>query len=194
MSFYPRKASVNSQIAGDGPKGARSRQRFVVHYKKAPANAAANAVMAAVTQLATTQTITTGLTSPAVARALVVVGGAVGQTGNVVVTGTDLGGNVISETFALNGTTPVTGSKAFATVTSVALPVRNNVGDTTTVGTRNVFGLPHILDEEELVILKLFNGAADAGTVTKSATLANNTYTPAGTPNGTASLELVYFA
>src|SRR5690348_17297940 len=43
-------------------------------------------------------------------------------TSNVTINGTDIRNQVISETLALNGTTPVFGVKAFKTVTSVVLP------------------------------------------------------------------------
>ena len=96
---------------------------FNVPAAKAVAASAAG-VMAATNLGAAVQTITTGITSPAAPRALSVVGNVSGITGNVVVTGTNYAKEVITETFALNGSTTVHGTKAFKTVTSVALPVQ----------------------------------------------------------------------
>ena len=84
---------------------------FNVPAAKAVAASAAG-VMAATNLGAAVQTITTGITSPAAPRALSVVGNVSGITGNVVVTGTNYAKEVITETFALNGSTTVHGTKA----------------------------------------------------------------------------------
>jgi hypothetical protein len=74
--------------------------------------------------LATAQTIITGITDPAVPRALSVVGNVSGITGNVLIIGKNYNDEVITETIALNAATPVFGAKAFKNVTSIALPIR----------------------------------------------------------------------
>jgi hypothetical protein len=80
------------------------------------------------TLTAATQSIASGLVNPDYARALAVVGSAAGIAGDVVITGTNLAGETITETLALNGTTAKAGTKAFKTVTRVVLPVQTNAG------------------------------------------------------------------
>lgn len=74
------------------------------------------------------QTITAGLVNPDYPRALAVVGSVAGITGDVTITGTNMAGETITETLALNGTTAKAGTKAFKTVTKVVLPVQTNAG------------------------------------------------------------------
>lgn len=102
---------------------------FLAHFQVPAADAvalSANGVMAATNLAGTVQAKTTGLTSPAVPRALSIVGNVSGITGNVVVEGTNYANEVISETIALNGTSTVNGAKAFKTVTEVNLPVQTH--------------------------------------------------------------------
>lgn len=88
------------------------------------------------------QTVTTGIGALPCARNVTVVGTAAGMAGAVTVTGTNMYGAAISEAFTLNGTTAQTGTKAFATITSIALPVLTTAGDTVDVGYGYVLGLP----------------------------------------------------
>ena len=72
-------------------------------------------------------TVTTFLAQPDVPRNLVITpGGSTGDVAacNVVVTGTNIKGRVITETFAFaeNASSATTGTKAFKTITSVAFP------------------------------------------------------------------------
>ena len=46
----------------------------------------------------------------------------VGQTGNVIVTGTDMGGNALTEAIAINGNGAQAGAKVFATVAGIQYP------------------------------------------------------------------------
>ena len=94
------------------------------------------AIHAAITLLATTQSVTTAITAPTFARALSITGVPAGTslTGNVTLTGTDATGEVAIETLALDGSNTVPGRKAFATVTTIALPVRITALDTVSVG------------------------------------------------------------
>lgn len=94
------------------------------------------AIHAAVTLLATVQSVTTAITAPTFARALSITGAPAGATltGNVTLTGTDAAGEVAIETLALDGSNTVPGRKAFATVTTIALPVRITALDTVSVG------------------------------------------------------------
>jgi hypothetical protein len=102
-------------------------------------------VHAAITLLATTQSITTAITTPNTARALSVTGASAGAslTGTVTLTGTDDYGQTVTQDFALNGDNTVYGSQEFATVTTIACPVRVTASDTISVGYQDrLFDLP----------------------------------------------------
>jgi hypothetical protein len=94
----------------------------------------------------TTQTVTTGLTSPSIpARVSATSGGTAGDIGSgaVVVTGTGTDNAVLTETlpvFTANAPTTVVGSLIFKTVTSVAVPASDGDGATTAIGNAIVLG------------------------------------------------------
>lgn len=132
--------------------------------------------------------ITTFLAQPPTAMTLTAVASGT-QTGKVTVHGFDIGGNKISEEFTMTSETPVVGAKAFAEVTSVVLPVKV-ASETIDLGWGGSFGLPYKLTADELVIVKLFNNAADAGTVTVDADdVAKNVFAVSGTPDGEKALD-----
>lgn len=70
------------------------------------------------------QDIAAGISNPAVPRGLSIIGNVSGITGNVVITGTNYGGEAITETLALNGVTTVNGAKAFRAISNVHLPAQ----------------------------------------------------------------------
>lgn len=112
---------------------------------------------------------------------------------SVVVAGKNFAGEAISEEFAFSADTPATktGNKAFAEITSVTIPVQDGASVTFDVGWGEKFGLPYKLYADELVILKLFNKAADSATIANSATaLESNTADMAGTPDGLKDIDL----
>src|SRR5215210_6895675 len=79
-----------------------------VSYNTTPAIGTATATKAALALTASAQTgVTAGITQPDFPRVLTVKGNASGNAGDVVITGTNFAGAVISETFALNGATEV---------------------------------------------------------------------------------------
>jgi len=98
--------------------------------------AAAGAAVLAATSSAAGSTVTTGITNPDVPRNVVCTPG--GTAANVtavsvIVNGTNVFGQTISETlpaFTAGALTAVTGVKAFATITSIVIPL---VGASTTV-------------------------------------------------------------
>lgn len=136
-------------------------------------------------------------------RALVVVSSNAGDTTQTItITGTDYYGAPMTQTFALNGTTPRNGLKAFYTISSIASSAA--LAGTLNVGTLNVFGLSYAILTGSLVVgTKNTAGVitADAGTVvqpdfTSPATGATGdvrgTYAPAATPNGAIILYAEY--
>ena len=112
------------------------------------------------------------------------------QAGKATIYGHDIAGEEISEEVTLTGATPVATLKAFAEVTKVVLPIKAGT-ETITIGWGTGFGLPYKLAADELVLVKLFNGSADSGTVTVNATdLAKNVLALNGTADGTKAIDL----
>jgi hypothetical protein len=116
--------------------------------------------------------------------------------GNIVVTGKNFADETISETHAVTADTPATftGVLAFKEVTSVTIPVQDGASVTVDVGWGKVFGIPYLLESSSQVVLKLFNKAADTGTVTADATdIEKNVITLNGSPNGLKDIDLYIF-
>lgn len=165
-----------------------------VHYQCAPAAVSATAVHAAIALTDAPQEITTGITNPDVPRTVTVKGNQSGVAGNVVIHGTNAAGETITDTIALNGASEVEGIKAFKTVTQIDLPVEVNAGtDTVSIGRAKKLGLPHIVDNAALLLVKLFNGSADSGTLAVDADeLEKNLFALNGTPDGAKLVDLYY--
>ena len=138
---------------------------FLAHYAITAAQAAAESddgVLAATDLNATAQSITTGLTNPAVPRNVKVKGNASGINNVVKIYGTNFAGKAITEEITPNGTTAVAGNLAFKTVTKVDLPVEDHTaakqkttsavsavtgaGEVTLTVTAAVFGTPATRD------------------------------------------------
>ncbi len=141
--------------------------------------------------------LTTEITNPDVPRNITATsGGTAGDIGaiQVIITGTNYNGDVITETlpvFTANSATTVTGALAFRTITSISIPAHDGLGATTAIGWGNLFGIPYMLEADELVIVKLFNKSADTGTVTADADeLEKNVFAVNGTPDGTKDIDL----
>jgi len=166
-----------------------------VHYQCTPAAVGAAAVHANITLPDTgTTEVTTAITNPDVPRTVTVKGNASGIAGNVVIDGTNVEGDVIQDTIALNGSTEVEGVKAFKTVTKITVPAKTNgSGDAVSVGIAKKFGLPHIVDNAALLLVKLFDSSADSGTLAVDADeVEKNLFALNGTPNGSKVLDLYY--
>jgi hypothetical protein len=85
------------------------------------------------------------------------------DTAVITVTGTDEYGEAMEETLTLNGTTAVSGKKAFKKVT--ALEADGAIANSAFIGTGDVLGLPFFLPSAGYVLKELENGtAATAGT------------------------------
>lgn len=150
---------------------------------------------AAITQPASgTTVVTTQITNPDVPRNVSITGNQASCTGNVVVEGTDVEGNALSETIAANGTSKVVGNKAFATVTSITIPARGASGDTIVVGYDTKIGIGGCLDYD--TVLNAFFGGVREGTrptIAKSSTVvASNTFILNSTLDGSAVVLDLY--
>lgn len=95
--------------------------------------------------------VTTDITNPDMPRNLEIVGNQVGISGNVVIVGTDADDDPLTETIVASGTDTVVGTKAFKTVTSITVPVKNGSGDTISIGTGSKLGVGAILTTSYLL-------------------------------------------
>lgn len=145
-------------------------------------------------------TVTTFSAQPDFARNIVITpGGTTADVpaGDITVTGTDIRGATISETFTLtaNQSSASTGSKAFATVTSIVYPIQDGAAATYSVGTGVKLGLKHKLVEASVV-----DAYTDGVRETTAATVANsssvvssNTVSTNTAPNGSRDFTVLYF-
>jgi len=168
----------------------------ILHYTvPTAAIGTATKILAATLLTTSVQSITTGITNPDFPRLLTVKGNDGNVIGNVVIVGTDINDAAVTDTIALNAANEVAGTKAFKTVTSISLPVYAVAGtETVSVGFNNKLGMPVALANANLAITFNFNGAIDAGTLTAGATAPLTVYAPAGTLDGTKSVEVWFIA
>jgi len=189
MALFPVNPNIVRWVQGATPATFRSQYMTAVRYHQKPALGSSITVHATITLSGSTQVITTDITNPDVPRNLVLTGNT-GATEVITVNGKDAGGNTISENFTLNGTASVVGAKAFGTVTDITCPTGSH---TFVVTCGNVLGLGNKIANAAFVLVKLFNGSTDSGTVAVSSTaLESNTYAPAGTLDGAKYVDLIY--
>ena len=150
--MYPYNQKMGQKLQTD-VSGIIADRGFIAHITVLePATQSVSAILPATALTSTTQTITSGINNPDVPRSLKIKGNAVGITGNVVITGTNIADEEITETIALNGDTEVLGNKAFKTITSIQLPIETHAGtDTVSVGTANKLGLPYKLERNTVL-------------------------------------------
>jgi hypothetical protein len=165
-----------------------------------PVVASTTGVHAAVTDNGAQQVVTTGITNPAVPRNLTAtVGGTAGDIKaiQVIVAGTNMAGESITETlpvFTVDTAGSVTGSKAFATVTSITIPAHDGTGATTAIGFGSKLGLPYKFTRDAVLSAFLANvRESTRPTVTVSATaLESNTVTLNSALNSSAVIVDLY--
>lgn len=182
MSLAPYNPFIGQHLkthAGETTVDRAYIAHYVIPAASATAAGAAN-VLAATALTDAAQDITTGITQPKVPRVLSITGVA-GLTGkNVVITGTDFAGAALTDTIALNGSTTVAGTKAFATVTKITLPVKTGEADTVSVGLADAFGIPYKLDHD--TVIKILNNkvatTVASGSSFSTTTLAANYIKP----------------
>jgi hypothetical protein len=168
--------------------------RMAAHYSIAPAAVSAVAVHAAITLGAAAADVTTAINAIDFPRNVTIKGNAGGIAGDVVITGTNVAGDEITETIALNASSEVLGTKAFASVTNIHVPAKTNgSGDTVSIGWGKVLGLPQIVYNAAFLLVKLFDGSTDSGSLTvDSDEVEKNVFALNGSPNGAKLVDLVY--
>lgn len=118
----------------------------------------------------------------------------------VIITGTDIDGNVLTETLALSQIAGNDDSlKAFATLTSLAYTGGTGVDATVSVGYANKFGLPKSIKTRagRLAVIQEVDpsGVVTTGTFASPATSPpHGTYSPADVPDGTDSYAVTFEA
>lgn len=120
--MYPYNHKFGQRIQTDA--GTDADRGFIAHlaWSAAQAPAADDDGIATIALGAEEQTIA-DVASPAVARALQIVGtNAAATTGDVVISGENIAGAKITETITLNGTTAKNGTKAFRKIDSIKVP------------------------------------------------------------------------
>lgn len=158
--MYPYNVNMKQKIQTNA-NGVAVDRAFLAHFQVSAANATASSatgIHEAITLTGVAQAITTSITQPSTPRNLSVTGNASGITGNVVIKGTNYNGDAITETIALSGTSTVEGTKAFATVAEINLPVETHVGtDAVSIGFGEMLGLPYKLSHNTVLATYLDN-------------------------------------
>ena len=177
--------------------------------RKKVAAGTTTAVLAATAGASTSQTVTTGITQPDVPRALsVTVGGSAAgvQSSSIVITGTNVEGKTITESFitTIGATGTINGLKAFKSVTSVLIPAQVGSSATFAVGTQNILGVNHRLYNQNTTVkvysatgvsvsgYNAFTLQAPPTVVANDPLVELNTVQPATTPNGTTFYIICY--
>lgn len=128
MNMAAYDPNMGQKIKSD-VKGVSMDRAYLAHYNVVAEDAVAadtDGVMAVTNLTSQVQDITDDLNSPAVPRALSITGGVSGQTGNVIITGTNFEDEEITDTIALNGTSTVEGVKAIKEVIEITLPAQTH--------------------------------------------------------------------
>lgn len=178
---------------------------YTDYHKKVAAGAVA-AIHAAVNSALTSQTIDTSITQPDVPRALAITPGGTTsdiRTGStIVVTGTNVEGKTITDTFVLtkSSSAQIVGVKAFKTVTSYAIGAQDGTGATFSLDTSNKLGVFHrlyplnttvkVIQATSISAVPLIQGVPTV--VSNEADVEKNLVTPATTPDGTTMLVIAY--
>lgn len=140
------------------------------------------AVHAAAACAVTDQTIVTSITNPPCPRNITATAG--GTAGDikavqVVITGTNVLGETITESlpaFTVDTAGTVTGSKAFATVTSYVVPAMDGTGCTVAIGFGDKLGLPYKFSRNPVLrtfLANVLEGTAATVAVSSSAYESN---------------------
>ena len=153
---------------------------FVAHYQiaAADADAASAAYIEAATVLgaAVTTVLAKDLSAqPPTPRVLSITGDAAGSVGDVVINGTDANGAALTETIVGTGANTVSGTRAFASVTSIVFPIGDGVS-TISVGITDDVGLPFCLPYNTVLLILNNATATTVATGSYSATVISQNF------------------
>ena len=170
---------------------------FVAHYQiaAADADAAAAAYIEAATVL-DAEKVTTVLAKdlsaqPPTPRVLSITGDAAGSVGDVVINGTDANGAALTETIVGTGKNTVSGTKAFASVTSIVFPIGDGTS-TISVGITDDVGLPFCLPYNTVLLILNNATATTVASGSYSATVISQNYINPTAPLAGAQID-IYF-
>lgn len=154
--------------------------------------ASATAVHAAITLAAAAANITTAITNPVTPRVLTVKGNQAGVAGNVVITGTNINDEAITETIVAADAGTIAGLKAFKTVTNINVPALVGAGDTIAIGTGPALGIPYKMAYATDVLKCYFAGAAEtlAAQTVSTSDVSLNTVTTTTALDGVKDLVI----
>ena len=135
------------------------------HHRKKVSAATAAAVLSSTAGTTSQQVITAGITNPDVPRVLAITTGGSGiSAGNVVLTGYNVEGKLITDTIAMNTSGGQTlGTLVFKRVTSVTIPAALGASGTLTVDTTNKIGLNHRCPSGYTTIVAVYDTAISNG-------------------------------
>ena len=166
----------------------------VVQVWTAPDAPSADGILSSTLLTSAIQTITTGITNPDFPRLLSIDSDGA-ASGNVVITGTNIRGETVTDTIALNTTTEVAGVVAFKTITSIQLPVKS-ASESVFVGWLDGLGLQSIPWSTEVMSEDSNNATDTGGTVLTrdSDDVEKCIYDPTTECDGSVSKAVVYIS
>lgn len=170
----------------------------------------AGAVLGSTASTTSIQVLTTGFTQPDVPRVLAATLGGSGLiAGNILITGYNIEGKLITDTLAYSGAGQVQGVLVFKFVTQVTFPAQSGTSATLTIDTTNKLGLNHRGVPNKTTIVAVYDTADNNGpypTATRpiadaapsSSNVDNqfiekNWVQPAKTPDGTVFYYFFYW-
>ena len=171
-----------------------SKAYTVVQVWTAPDAPSADGILSSTLLTSAIQTITTGITNPDFPRLLSIDSDGA-ASGNVVITGTNIRGETVTDTIALNTTTEVAGVVAFKTITSIQLPVKQ-ASESVFVGWLDGLGLQSIPWSTEVISEDSNNATDTGGTVLTrdSDEVEKCIYDPTTECDASASKAVVYIS
>lgn len=119
------------------------------------------------------------------------------QVGTAVVSGLNIFGKAITENFAISAgqSTATTGSKAFASLSSVSFPAASQTGATLSIGVGTKLGVLRCMKNAGDYDFSEYGGVYETtrGTIAANATvIESNTFTPTGTMDQAHDIDLFY--
>lgn len=134
------------------------------HHKKKISNATAGYILGSTASTTSIQVITANITQPDVPRVLAVTLGGSGLiAGNILITGYNIEGKLMTDTLAYSGTGQVQGSLVFRVISSVTFPAQSGTAATLTVDTTNKIGINHRCVPGKTTIVDVYDTADNNG-------------------------------